>query len=235
MGKTKFSPNRDHSKLNMKIFATLAAAAAAQQAGTPVNPLMPAMPAMPAMPGLGGMNPLMMSLLLGDDKTFGDDPLMMMMLMGGMNGQGMGGMNPLMLSLLLDDGKRTYDKAALQKICDDAKNACDTGDVDMKNIFSDLIAGTEKDCAAEADEAACTATKEKTYDAIQKLKKSDMSDLLLLSMMGGQGMGDMNSMLPLLLLQDDNKSDNKNLMLMMMMQGGNMGAMNPMLMLSLLD
>jgi len=48
-------------------------------------------------------------------------------------------------------------------------------------------------------------------------------------------MGDMNSMLPLLLLQDDSKSDNKNLMLMMMMQGGNMGAMNPMLMLSLLD
>ena len=122
----------------MKIFATLAAAAAAQQAGTPVNPLMPAMPAMPAMGGLNNMNPLMMSLLLGDDKTFGDDPLMMMMLMGGMNGQGMGGMNPLMLSLLLDDGKRTYDLDALKKICADASNACDTGDVDLNNIFDQV-------------------------------------------------------------------------------------------------
>ena len=124
---------------SMKIFATLAAAAAAQQAGTPVNPLMPAMPAMPAMPGLGGMNPLMMSLLLGDDKTFGDDPLLMMMLMGGMNGQGMGGMNPLMLTLLLDDGKREYKFDDLKKICDDAKNKCDAGDTNLSDIF-DMIA-----------------------------------------------------------------------------------------------
>ena len=127
----------------MKIFATLAAAAAAQQAGTPVNPLAGlTMPAMPAMPAMGGaqMNPLMMSLLLGDDKTFGDDPLMMMMLMGGMNGQGMGGMNPLMLSLLLDDSERNYVKADLDKICADASNSCDSGDHDLSNIFSDLIA-----------------------------------------------------------------------------------------------
>jgi hypothetical protein len=61
-----------------------------------------------------------------------------------------------------------------------------------------------------------------------------MSDLLMLSMMSGQGMGDMNSMLPLLLMKDGGLGDNKMLMLMMM-QGGNMGAMNPLLMMSLLE
>ena len=53
-----------------------------------------------------------------------------------------------------------------------------------------LFQKIEIDCSAkstQADKDACTATKEKTYDAIQKLKKSDISDLLLLSMMGGQG------------------------------------------------
>jgi len=75
---------------------------------------------------------------------------------------------------------------------------------------------------------------EDAYDAIMKNKKSDMSDLLLLSMMGGQGMGNMNSMLPLLLMKDGGLGDNKMLMLMMM-QGGNMGAMNPLLMMSLLE
>jgi len=48
------------------------------------------------------------------------------------------------------------------------------------------------------------------------------------------GMGDMNSMLPLLLMKDGSLGDNKTLMLMMM-QGGNMGAMNPLLMMSLLE
>ena len=54
---------------------------------------------------------------------------------------------------------------------------------------------TEIDCTKKADgtaaddatKKACTDKKEKAYDNIQKLKKSDISDLLLLSMMGGQG------------------------------------------------
>jgi len=49
-----------------------------------------------------------------------------------------------------------------------------------------------------------------------------------------KGMGNMNSMLPLLLMKDGGLGDNKMLMLMMM-QGGNMGAMNPLLMMSLLE
>merc|ERR1712050_15514 len=84
------------------------------------------------------------------------------------------------------------------------------------------------------DDAGAKAVKD-AYDAIMKNKKSDMSDLLLLSMLGGQGMGDMNSMLPLLLMKDGSLGDNKTLMLMMM-QGGMGGAsMNPLLMMSLLE
>merc|ERR1711970_1210782 len=65
MGEIKFYKTRDHTK--MKLFATFAAAASAQMAGQPVNYGLPA----PAAPvgGLGNMmnNPLMLSLLLGDD------------------------------------------------------------------------------------------------------------------------------------------------------------------------
>merc|ERR1711937_573329 len=144
----------------------------------------------------------------------------------------MGGMNPLMLSMLLDDGTRDDDRTKLEKICTDAGEDCTAH---FANIFNAIETTKPKDCTVDpATEADCTKAKEDAYDAIQKLKKSDMSDLLLLSMLGGQGMGDMNSMLPLLLMKDGGLGDNKMLMLMMM-QGGNMGAMNPLLMMSLLE
>merc|ERR1712050_500857 len=166
--------------------------------------------------------------LLGDDSAMDSDLLMLMM-----GGQGMGQMNPLMLSMLLDDGTRDYDRTKLEKICTDAGEDCTAH---FENIFNAIETTKPKDCAVDpATEAACTKAKEDAYDAIQKLKKSDMSDLLLLSMLGGQGMGDMNSMLPLLLMKDGSLGDNKTLMLMMM-QGGMGGAsMNPLLMMSLLE
>merc|ERR1712115_695304 len=209
MGRPSFHEHEiTHKSKKMKLFAALVAAAAAQQAGTPVLPMMPAMPAMPAM---GGMNPLMMMSLLGDDSAMDSDLLMLMM----MGGQGMGQMNPLMLSMLLDDGTRDYDRTKLEKICTDAGEDCTAH---FANIFNAIETTKPKDCTVDpATEADCTKAKEDAYDAIQKLKTSDMSDLLLLSMLGGQGMG-----------------DNKMLMLMMM-QGGNMGAMNPLLMMSLLE
>merc|ERR1712242_509093 len=155
---------------------------------------------------------------------------MMLMMMSGQGG--MGQMNPLMLSMLLDDSTRDYDRTKLEKICDDAAVDCKAY---FDNIFQPIETDKIIDCAgALPDEAACTTAMEEAYDAIMKNKKSDMSDLLLLSMMGGQGMGNMNSMLPLLLMKDGGLGDNKMLMLMMM-QGGNMGAMNPLLMMSLLE
>merc|ERR1711897_91118 len=216
----KFSRNEiTHKSKKMKLFAALAAAAA-QQAGTPVMPMMPALPAMPAM---GGMNPLLMMSLLGDDSAMDSDLLMLMM----MGGQGMGQMNPLMLSMLLDN-EPDYDRTKLEKICDDAGVDCAAH---LEAIFQPIETDKVKDCTG--DDACAKAVKD-AYDAIMKNKKSDMSDLLLLSMLGGQGMGDMNSMLPLLLMKDGSLGDNKTLMLMMM-QGGNMGAMNPLLMMSLLE
>merc|ERR1712242_199028 len=223
MGRLSFHKHEiTHKSKKMKLFAALAAAAAAQQAGTPVMPMMPAMPAM------GGMNPLMMMSLLGDDSGM-DSDLMMLMMMSGQGG--MGQMNPLMLSMLLDDSTRDYDRTKLEKICDDAAVDCKAH---FDNIFQPIETDKIIDCAGATNEAACTTAMEDAYDAIMKNKKSDMSDLLLLSMMGGQGMGNMNSMLPLLLMKDGGLGDNKMLMLMMM-QGGNMGAMNPLLMMSLLE
>merc|ERR1712048_852520 len=154
---------------------------------------------------MGGMNPLLMMSLLGDDSAMDSDLLMLMM----MGGQGMGQMNPLMLSMLLDN-EPDYDRTKLEKICDDAGVDC-TGD------------------------DACAKAVKDAYDAIMKNKKSDMSDLLLLSMLGGQGMGDMNSMLPLLLMKDGSLGDNKTLMLMMMQGGMGGAALNPLLMMSLLE
>jgi len=227
MGRLSFHKHEiTHKSKKMKLFAALAAAAAAQQAGTPVMPMMPAMPAMPAM---GGMNPLMMMSLLGDDSGM-DSDLMMLMMMSGQGG--MGQMNPLMLSMLLDsDSTRDYDRTKLEQICADAGVDCTAHFAD---IFQPIETTKIIDCAGATDAAACTTAMEDAYDAIMKNKKSDMSDLLLLSMMGGQGMGNMNSMLPLLLMKDGGLGDNKMLMLMMM-QGGNMGAMNPLLMMSLLE
>ena len=73
----------------MKLFGLFATASAM------LNPEL-GMPAMPAM------NPLMMSLLLGDDSSsLTSDPLMPMMMMG--QGGAMGGMDPMMMSLLLSD------------------------------------------------------------------------------------------------------------------------------------
>jgi len=144
----------------------------------------------------------------------------------------MGQMNPLMLSMLMDDSvdMKALDKTKLEKVCTDAGVDCAA---DLAKIFNS-IEGKQIDCAAAADVAVCEKDQKDAYDAIMKNKKSDMSDLLMLSMMSGQGMGDMNSMLPLLLMKDGSLGDNKTLMLMMM-QGGNMGAMNPLLMMSLLD
>merc|ERR1712242_597080 len=207
MGRLSFHKHEiTHKSKKMKLFAALAAAAAAQQAGTPVMPMMPAMPAMPAM---GGMNPLMMMSLLGDDSGM-DSDLMMLMMMSGQGG--MGQMNPLMLSMLLDDSTRDYDRTKLEKICDDAAVDCKAH---FDNIFQPIETDKIIDCAGATVPSDCTTAMEDAYDAIMKNKKSDMSDLLLLSMKDG-GLG-----------------DNKMLMLMMM-QGGNMGAMNPLLMMSLL-
>merc|ERR1712147_457081 len=216
MGTPSFNePEITHKSKNMKLIATLAAAATAQQLGAPVNPLMPAMPALPAMPGMGGMNPFMM------------------MTMGGQGGVGQ--MNPLMLSMLLDDSSDKVDPAKLKKICADLdagaeKTTCEADLVKVVNPITDA----EIDCTAATDATVCADDKKKALAAINALKKSDMSDLLMLSMMSGQGMGDMNSMLPLLLMKDGGLCDNKMLMLMMM-QGDNMGAMNPLLMMSLLE
>merc|ERR1712193_217297 len=225
MGTPSFNePEITHKSKNMKLIATLAAAATAQQLGAPV---MPAMPALPAMPGLNGMNPLMMMTLLGDDSAMDSDLLMMMML-GGQGG--MGQMNPLMLSMLLDDSS---DK--VKKICDDLdagaeKTTCESN----YNLVINPITKLEHDCTASDATATCADDKKKALADIKALNKSDISDLLMLSMMSGQGMGDMNGMLPLLLMKDGGLGDNKMLMLMMM-QGGNMGAMNPLLMMSLLE
>merc|ERR1712013_826592 len=175
MGTPSFNePEITHKSKNMKLIATLAAAATAQQLGAPVNPLMPAMPALPAMPGMGGMNPLMMMTLLGDDSSMDSDLLMMMM--GGQGG--MGQMNPLMLSMLLDDSSDKVDPAKLKKICDDLdagaeKTTCDTN----LQLVVNPITLTEVDCADD---------KKKALADIKALKKSDMSDLLMLSMMSGQ-------------------------------------------------
>merc|ERR1712147_471971 len=233
MGTPSFNePEITHKSKNMKLIATLAAAATAQQLGAPVNPLMPAMPALPGMGGMmGGMNPLMMMTLLGDDSSMDSDLLMMMM--GGQGG--MGQMNPLMLSMLMDDSSDKVDPAKLKKICADLdagaeKTTCEADLVKVVNPITDA----EIDCTAATDATVCADDKKKALAAINALKKSDMSDLLMLSMMSGQGMGDMNSMLPLLLMKDGGLGDNKMLMLMMM-QGGNMGAMNPLLMMSLLE
>merc|ERR1712184_217050 len=61
---------------------------------------------------------------------------------------------------------------------------------------------------------------------------STLKDLLPLMMMSGQGMGDMQSMLPMLLLSDSS-SDIKDLLPFMLMNGqsGNMNSMLPLLMM----
>jgi len=210
-----------HESKNMKLIAGLAAVAAAQQAGTPVNPLMPVMPAMPGMPA---MNPLLMSMLFKDGSSGSNDDLLMMMMMGGNMGQ----MNPLMLSMLFDSD----DYASLKKICDGLTEAIEKSG--CTDELAKISTGDKlNDCADD-----CTA-QNASIKKIKDMNKDDMSDLMLMMMLGGQGMGgDMNSMLPFLLMKDGGLKDNKNLMLMMMMQGqGNMmaGGMNPLLMMSLLE
>lgn len=148
----------------------------------------------------------------------------MMMMMGGNMGQ----MNPLMLSMLFDSD----DYASLKKVCDGITEAIEKTSCTTKLAG---IADGDKliDCADD-----CTA-QNAVIKEIKDYKEDDMSDLMLMMMMSGQGMGgDMNSMLPFLLMKDGGLKDNKNLMLMMMMQGqGGMaaGGMNPLLMMSLLD
>merc|ERR1712048_1174234 len=121
-------------------------------------------------------NPLLMMSLLGDDSAMDSDLLMLMM----MGGQGMGQMNPLMLSMLLDN-EPDYDRTKLEKICDDAGVDCTAH---LEAIFQPIETDKPKDCTG--DDACAKAVKD-AYDAIMKNKKSDMSDLLLLSMLGGQG------------------------------------------------
>merc|ERR1712168_51467 len=161
-----------------------------------------------------------------------DSDLLMLMMMGGQGG--MGQMNPLMLSMLLDDSS-SVDPAKLKKTCDDLDAGAeqDTCNANYQLVVNP-ITSQEIDCTASDATATCADDKKKALSDIKALNKSDMSDLLMLSMMSGQGMGDMNSMLPLLLMKDGGLGDNKMLMLMMM-QGGNMGAMNPLLMMSLLE
>merc|ERR1712088_199958 len=142
------------------------------------------MPAMPAMPGLGGMNPLMMTLL-GDDSAM-DSDLLMMMMMGGQGG--MGQMNPFMLSMLLDDSSDKVDAAKLKKTCDDLdagaeKTTCESN----YNLVINPITKLEHDCTATDATATCADDKKKALADIKALNKSDMSDLLMLSMMSGQG------------------------------------------------
>jgi len=204
----------------MKLIAGLAAVAAAQQAGTPVNPLMPVMPAMPGMPA---MNPLLMSMLFKDGSSGNNDDLLMMMMMGGNMGQ----MNPLVLSMLFDSD----DYASLKKICDGVTEAIEK--TSCNEELTKISSGDKLiDCADD-----CTA-QNASIKKIKDMNKDDMSDLMLMMMLGGQGMGgDMNSMLPFLLMKDGGLKDNKYLMLMMMQGQGNMmaGGMNPLLMMSLLE
>merc|ERR1711979_184413 len=127
------------------------------------------------------------------------------------------------------DSETDYDRTKLEKICDDAGVDCTAH---LEAIFHPIETDKPKDCTG--DDACAKAVKD-AYDAIMKNKKSDMSDLLLLSMLGGQCMGDMNSMLPLLLMKDGSLGDNKTLMLMMMQGGMGGAAMNPLLMMSLLE
>merc|ERR1711988_31697 len=130
----------------------------------------------------GWYEPIVDDVPLGDDSAMDSDLLMLMM----MGGQGMGQMNPLMLSMLLDS-EPDYDRTKLEKICDDAGVDCTAH---LEAIFQPIETDKPKDCTG--DDACAKAVKD-AYDAIMKNKKSDMSDLLLLSMLGGQGMGDMNS------------------------------------------
>merc|ERR1711992_253933 len=170
----------------------------------------PVNPLMPVMPAMPGM-PAM-------------NPLLMSMMMGGNMGQ----MNPLMLSMLFDSD----DYASLKKVCDGLTEAIEkTG---CNDELAKISTGDKlNDCADD-----CTA-QNASIKKIKDMNKDDMSDLMLMMMLGGQGMGgDMNNMLPFLLMKDGGLKDNRNLMLMMMMQGqGNMmaGGMNPLLMMSLLE
>merc|ERR1711992_399885 len=141
---------------------------------------------------------------------------------------GMPAMNPLLISMLFDSD----DYASLKKVCDGLTEAIEkTG---CNDELAKISTGDKlNDCADD-----CTA-QNASIKKIKDMNKDDMSDLMLMMMLGGQGMGgDMNNMLPFLLMKDGGLKDNKNLMLMMMMQGqGNMmaGGMNPLLMMSLLE
>merc|ERR1712149_43901 len=141
---------------------------------------------------------------------------------------GMPAMNPLLMSMLFKDGSSSNDDLLMMMMM--GGNMGQMNPLMLSTLFdSDDYASLKKVCDG------LTEAIKKTKD----MNKDDMSDLMLMMMLGGQGMGgDMNSMLPFLLMKDGGLKDNKNLMLMMMMQGqGNMmaGGMNPLLMMSLLE
>merc|ERR1711976_991805 len=173
------------------------AAAASAQVGAPVNMA----PMAPVGGMMGGMmsNPLMLSLLLKDDSSSSNNDLL-----------------TLMLSLLLGDDI-PKSKAAYDKICD-SDPACASEVAKIYN--SDGTKVTATDDAVKAAHDAIMA-----FDTSSS--SSNISDLLLLSMMSGQGMqGGMQGLLPLLLLKDDSSSsglfgDDNSLLLMMMMSGQN--------------
>jgi len=165
------------------------------------------------------MDPMMMMSLLDDSSSMSDLlPLMMM------NGQGQqGGMNPMMMmSLLGDDCSYSAELEALD-LDSDIKKQLATGAIAWKvNVDGDY------DSAAAYD--AAIAAQYVDYDFLACKNKGGM-DPMMMSMMGGQNMDPMTT----LMMLDGGSMDD---LLPLMMMGGQgqegQGQMNPMMMMSLL-
>merc|ERR1712193_81658 len=163
-------------------------------------------PVMPAMPALPAMPGLN-----------GMNPLMMMTLLG--DDSAMDSDLLMMMMLGGQGGMGQMNPLMLSMLLDDSSDKVDADK--LKKICDDLDAGAEK--------TTCESNYNLVINPITKLEHDcTASDATATCA------GDMNGMLPLLLMKDGGLGDNKMLMLMMM-QGGNMGAMNPLLMMSLLE
>jgi len=207
---------------------TFAAGALAQEWAAPADIVAPA--------GLGAnpapaMDPMMMMMLMGD-KGGMKDMLPMMMMSGGLNGQG-APMDPMMMMTLMgDDAGSMKDLLPLMMM---NGNGAPMDPMMMMTLMGD-------DSSSMKDMLPLMMMQGQNGAPMDPMMmmmmmgddSSSMKDMLPLMMMNGGNGAPMDPMMMMTLMGDDSSSM-KDMLPLMMMQGGEQGAMNPMMMMSLLD
>lgn len=235
----------------MKLSAILSCVAAQYSAGT----FQPQVAAAPAAGGLfggaAGMNSILPLLLLGDGLDGSDDLLPFLLLGGGLGGGagGAGDMSSILPLLLLGDDEIT--DAKMKEICDAV-----TDSTKKTTCTTDMNTAIGATCAAPKTADDCKKDKQDTFKQLKKTygKDNKLTDLLLLTSLAGPGglggAGGMNSLLPLLLLDDglgSSSSSSKDLLPLLLLGGGlgggavdpvtgqATGGLDPLMMMLLLD